>query len=157
MRSLETPLLIIMFLGAVPAVMAQILIAFDMMWCYYIRPRHDDDSMVVPFEFLVRFCVCQFVFSLPLIIPHPDLYQRMLSSLYFSLLGLLLPSITVLCMRYPDNYGWLYWRVFVGSFYMLLAGALLVVNLGFGMTTFFNEVDEEDDIDSAVVNHRSET
>lgn len=141
-RSLETPMLIVIFLGCVPAVMAQILIAFDMMWCYYIGPRQGDHPMVVPFEFLIRFCICQFVFSLPLIIPQADLYQRMLASLYFSLLGLLLPSITVLCLLHPDGYGFAYYKVLVYSFYIVLAGSLLVVNLGFGMTLFFDVLHE---------------
>lgn len=96
--------------------------------------------MVLTYEYSTRLCIVQGVFALSLTIPDANIFQTMLTAIYFSLLGLLLPSVLRLCVMYPNRYGKYYMNVIPYVLFIIVSIITAVIIFGYGMLTMFDNV-----------------
>lgn len=111
----------IVYLGQMVASIVHLYVAFDLTWFFYMQPRAAHLPDLLSYEYFYRLGLSQVMFAMPLLIPNPFPFNSILSSFAVPLLGIFVPALTHLCLRYAAGGGRCDWIVYCDVLCMVFA------------------------------------
>lgn len=116
-----------MIFSTLGGILMQSFVTVNLVWFHYLQPKFADDPNELAYEYLTRFGTILFVWAMPLTIPDLTLFSKTNSTYYVPFLGICIPSLVHICLKYRRGYGRFYWQLLIDITLMLVAMCIFVM------------------------------